>query len=385
MPSITITNSLSDIAAQIQQIKERIILIYAFNGTGKTRLSMEYKNLTKKRVSDDESVKTGIYYNAYTEDLFHWDNDIEEKDGKYRLLIKISQLNRFHEPLTDDNYVSLKSKLKRFNPKYNFKFDYDRGDLEKGISAVIFTRDNAPETPIKISRGEEQIFIFCFFLSLAEVEEWSNNQNEYVWIDDPVSSLDDNNIFAITTGIIDLIEQNFDSDKRKKFIITTHHVSFFALLANWFTKGEKSSKYNNKKNPQFKLHILNIKNQQYQLDSTNNDVVLYHLFIMQVLEDAINQGKIYKYHYAMLRQLLESISSFLGVGSFSFALQEIGINQEQTPQYAQIINNLSHDDIYREQMSELNPENKSAIIQIFNALQQKYNFKFKSNPQELIQ
>jgi hypothetical protein len=36
-------------------------------------------------------------------------------------------------------------------------------------------------------------------------------------------------------------------------------------------------------------------------------------------------------------------------------------------------------------MSELNPENKSAIIQIFNALQQKYNFKFKSNPQELIQ
>lgn len=380
MPDTTITNSLSNIAAQIQQIKERIILIYAFNGSGKTRLSMEYKNLTKKRVSDDESVKTGIYYNAYTEDLFHWDNDIEEKEGKYRLLIKNSQLNKFHEPLLDENYQGLNEKLRLFYPSYKYKFEYDENNLEKGISAISFTRADAPDTPIKISRGEEQIFIFCFFLALAEVEGWSDNQNEYVWIDDPVSSLDDNNIFAITTGIIDLIEQNFDSDKRKKFIITTHHVSFFALLANWLTKGEKASKYKRHS----KLHILNIKNQQYQLDSPNNDVFLYHLFIMQVLEDAINQGKIYKYHYAMLRQLLESISSFLGVGSFSFALQEIGISQEQTPQYAQIINNLSHDNIYREQMSELNPENKRIIIQIFNELKQKYNFKFKSNTQELM-
>ena len=28
--------------------KENIVLIYAFNGTGKTRLSVEYKNMTKE-------------------------------------------------------------------------------------------------------------------------------------------------------------------------------------------------------------------------------------------------------------------------------------------------------------------------------------------------
>lgn len=372
MPDTTITNSLSDIAAQIQQIRERIILVYAFNGSGKTRLSMEYKTLTK----NIEQHNTGIYYNAYTEDLFHWDNDIANDSIDIRLLVKNSRLSRFHSQITEKDVVN---KLAAYSPHYDFEFEWGSNPETEGIIAIRFTPKSDYGTLIKISRGEEQIFLFCFFLALAEVDSWTNHQNEYIWIDDPVSSLDENNIFAITSSIIQLLENNL-ANNSKKLIITTHHVSFFALLANWLTKGEKASKYKRHS----KLHILNIKNQQYQLDSPNNDVFLYHLFIMQVLEDAINQGKIYKYHYAMLRQLLESISSFLGVGSFSFALQEIGISQEQTPQYAQIINNLSHDNIYREQMSELNPENKRIIIQIFNELKQKYNFKFKSNTQELM-
>ena len=39
--------TLSDIAKEIKGAKENIFLIYAFNGTGKTRLSKEYKDLTK--------------------------------------------------------------------------------------------------------------------------------------------------------------------------------------------------------------------------------------------------------------------------------------------------------------------------------------------------
>ena len=57
--------------------KENIILVYAFNGTGKTRLSREYKDLTK----DKEGNHTGVYYNAFSEDLFRWNND-EENNRK---------------------------------------------------------------------------------------------------------------------------------------------------------------------------------------------------------------------------------------------------------------------------------------------------------------
>ena len=73
---------LKDIAKQIKDAKENIFLIYAFNGTGKTRLAVEYKEFAREQ-SDEEEKKgrqTGVYYNAYSEDLFVWDNDIEHSE-----------------------------------------------------------------------------------------------------------------------------------------------------------------------------------------------------------------------------------------------------------------------------------------------------------------
>ena len=48
------------------------VLIYAYNGTGKTRLSIEFKNKGK-----NEKMGDTLYFNAFTVDLFHWDNDLE--------------------------------------------------------------------------------------------------------------------------------------------------------------------------------------------------------------------------------------------------------------------------------------------------------------------
>ena len=63
--------SIDEIAVQLKNIGENIILIYAFNATGKTRLSVAYKNKTKT----DTGQHTGVYYNAFSEDLFVWNND----------------------------------------------------------------------------------------------------------------------------------------------------------------------------------------------------------------------------------------------------------------------------------------------------------------------
>ena len=80
--------NLKDIAADILFEKESIILIYAFNATGKTRLSVEYKNLTK---GANDGKHSGVYYNAYSEDLFVWDNDEEHdnEDIKQILLVVV--------------------------------------------------------------------------------------------------------------------------------------------------------------------------------------------------------------------------------------------------------------------------------------------------------
>src|SRR6202789_1332381 len=57
---------------------KRTILVYAYNGTGKTRLSTTFKD-GGKAVDENGAVasRDTLYFNAYTEDLFTWDNDLD--------------------------------------------------------------------------------------------------------------------------------------------------------------------------------------------------------------------------------------------------------------------------------------------------------------------
>ena len=94
-------NSLEEIAQEIKNSNKKVTLLYAFNTTGKTRLSMEFKNLVNE-ISDDEVIKHVIYYNAFTEDLFSWNNhlgrlminknskfiDLIERQGKEKEIAK---------------------------------------------------------------------------------------------------------------------------------------------------------------------------------------------------------------------------------------------------------------------------------------------------------
>ena len=79
------SNTLREVAEELQRANKKVQLIYAFNGSGKTRLSREFKSLVSPNEegevneSDVEEL-SGIkilYYNAFTEDLFYWDNDLE--------------------------------------------------------------------------------------------------------------------------------------------------------------------------------------------------------------------------------------------------------------------------------------------------------------------
>ena len=73
--------ALTEIARQLKGAAKKVQLIYAFNGTGKTRLSRSSKQeVDPKSEGDDASSELAdkkiIYYSAFTEDLFYWDNDL---------------------------------------------------------------------------------------------------------------------------------------------------------------------------------------------------------------------------------------------------------------------------------------------------------------------
>ena len=257
-----------------------------------------------------------LYYNAYSEDLFVWNNDIENAETNIRLTVLQSSISRFHADL---NELDIHAKLKPYRPSFDFRFDM-HPDTEMGIKSIsFFPAGTQPgDVPaMKISRGEERIFVWCFFLAMMEVEGWSKTQTRHIFIDDPVSSLDDHNIFVTASTLYDLIEKHFGE---RKIIIATHHVGIFSILSNWLTKGGKKDKYKSKT----KTSILSSKQGEVSLETHNNDVFLYHLRVLQLLEQARKENNVRAYHLALLRQLLESVSSFLGSGRFSYVLESIG-------------------------------------------------------------
>lgn len=356
---------LSQIAKQIKDASENIFLIYAFNATGKTRLSVEYKEAAR----NEQGHQTGVYYNAFSEDLFVWDNE------HTKLNVIPSNLNQYHSQL---NELDVMEKLKPYHPKYDFVFQF-HDNLEQGLDSIsFFMKGDAEQHPVKISRGEERIFIWCFFLALIEVDSWTGEQSDYFFIDDPVSSMDDHNIFITAFTLMNLIEKHFE---RKKIIITTHHIGLATILSDWLSKGEKADKFRTKRKGEsnkYKISILEKMGEQYELSNPRNSVLLYHLRVLQILDTAIQEDSLEVYHLALLRQILENIASFLGVGQFQYVLQQIGF-AEESGRMADIINTLTHQKVYYPQAGVMVPDNKQILIDVFNALMGKYHFVLRNN------
>ena len=200
---------------------------------------------------------------------------------------------------------------------------------------------------------------------MMEVEGWADKQARHIFIDDPVSSLDDHNIFVTASTIYDLIEKHFGE---RKLVIATHHVGMFSILFDWLMKGEKSDKYKSRT----KAGILSVKHGEISLETHKTDVFLYHLRILQVLEKARQENDVRAYHFALLRQLLETVSSFLGVGRISFALERIGFDDPD--EIARIVNALAHKNVYYFESDRLVPDSLALFEEIYDKLNDRYAF-----------
>lgn len=353
-------SELIDIVKDIIALDEKIILIYGFNRIGKTRLSYTYKEETKV---NGEII--GVYYNAYSEDLFYWENALnndeemsDDEEKEIKLNVMRSSLDKYHSFLTED---LVKDKLLKYKMNFDFIFDFIKGS-EQIIEAIkFFDKDN---NIIKISRGEEQIFRWCFFLCLFEESGLMDiKKNSYFFIDDPVSNLDEYNLFILALDIIELIKKY---SEQIKIIITTHQISFFSMLINGVKKY-----FSGKKN---KMKVYHLKNENgYELKNFNNELFLYHLNLLQQLDTAIKNDQILEFHFVLLRQLLENIASYLGAPHFSYVLNLLQI--ENPDSVAEQINILSHKNIFNYQMMIAPREHEEIIKTICDKLINQFKFK----------
>ncbi len=115
---------------------------------------------------------------------------------------------------------------------FNFSIDYEQWTISFSREIQVTTREGTSvETidNIKVSRGEENIFIWCFFLAItqlaiddAEAYRWV----KYLYIDDPISSLDDNNAIAVASDLAQLLKKG-EKGSPLKTVISSHHALIF--------------------------------------------------------------------------------------------------------------------------------------------------------------
>lgn len=340
--------SLIEIAQQLKDANKKVQLIYAFNGSGKTRLSREFKQLISPKAdevdasSSDLAAKKILYYSAFTEDLFYWDNDLG-LDAQPKLIIQPNAFTKWvlEEQGQDQSITTTFQHYTSDKLTPHFSADYST------VSFSFERGNNQQEPNIKISKGEESNFIWSVFnalleqviseLNIAEAADRSTdvfNNLQYVFVDDPVSSLDENHLIALAVNLAGLIKSS--QSKTLKFIITTHSPLFYNVLFNEFSN-KICYMLGREDDGSFTLT---------EKHGDSNKSFSYHLHLLQTIEQAIANQAVERYHFTLLRNLYEKTASFLGYPKWSELLPD-----DKQLYYSRIINFTSHSTLSNEAMA----------------------------------
>lgn len=160
----------------------------------------------------------------------------KEKDNKEKELnsLNFEKTKLIHEKIELERSLKDETKAAELINKY-LKNYFGRNDLELKIDKdekIKFSIYRGTELALNLSEGECSLIAFSYFL--ATIKDYEKNDNLILWIDDPISSLDNNQIF-FTFGAIDKI---IIEHKYNQIFISTHNLDFLKYLKR--LKNEKA-------------------------------------------------------------------------------------------------------------------------------------------------
>jgi hypothetical protein len=347
-----------------------LILLYAFNRTGKTRLSMEFKGEGKRKTKrNPKGVADTLYFNAYTEDLFVWENDL---DGDSVRHLQLNEKSKFFTALKE---LALDETIAGYLHRYaDFDFDID-------YTAWKVSFRKGTEENIKISRGEQNIFIWCLFMAICERMldgHESYQTHKYIYIDDPISSLDDNNAISVACDLAKLLRR---AGKRKagdggpapiKVVFSSHHALFFNVMCSEIGKsveGEPRVVY--------KRYFLHRPNDAgvYTLRTTEGEPFYHHVATLAELVRAADPktGTLYTFHFNALRSIMEKTAAFFGHSKLDFCLKALN-NAADQELFNRALNLLSHGAYAIHEPTEMGNDNKDLFRRILADFINKFEF-----------
>lgn len=338
------------------------VLLFAHNGVGKTRLSMEFKDIGKKGRGADT-----LYFNAFTEDLFDWDNDFEEDQER---LIKFKSHSQFFKDLEgmglDDQ---IRAHLHR-HADFNFNINFAEEEI-RFFRDVVEDGKNKRADDIKISRGEENLFIWCFFLAILKLATEAEKGQPYDWvkyvyIDDPISSLDEHNTITVATDLASIIKETKNG---VKFVISTHHGLFFNVMFNEL-KGKRAPDDKTEiKRRAYVLHRIDDA-LSFTLQDTAESPFLHHVATLAELKAASKSGKISQHHFNKLRSILEKTAIFFGSQHISSCFNGL----PKKARYSRFLNVRSHAKYSVFEADPIDAAEKKMFREILTAFLNRYQF-----------
>lgn len=342
----------------------QLVLLYAYNRTGKTRLSMEFKDTGKRK---NNGTADTLYFNAYTEDLFTWENDLAGDTARF---LRINPDSNFFNGLKD---LALEETIAGFLSRYaDFEFD-----IEYETWKVTFRKGEAED--IKISRGEQNIFIWCLFMAMCE--RMLDGQESYQWvkflyIDDPISSLDDNNAISVACDLAKLLRRaasrkdNSGAPAPIKVVFSSHHALFFNVMCNEIGRSKEGEP-----KVTHKRYFLNRPNGEgvYNLRTTDDTPFFHHVATLAELKRAAESGTLYTFHFNALRSIMEKTASFFGQADISYCLTAIA-SEEDKALYNRALNLLSHGKYAIHEPTEMGDDNKDLFRRLLRDFTNEFKF-----------
>ncbi|MCQ2306388.1 MAG: AAA family ATPase [Bacteroidales bacterium] len=369
-------STLIELAQDLRGSEKKNTVIFAHNGVGKTSLSVAFKNIGKKNGVGDT-----LYYNAYTEDLFYWDNDLDNDEER---VLMFRRESHFFDGLdANEMETRIRKVLSRYSDfDFSIMLDVEKKDSVGNdiiVNYITFKRmyyDEDVKTTewkkdIKISRGEENIFKWCFFLAVAqmaidkaEAYQWV----KYIYIDDPISSLDDDNAVLVANHLASLIKTKTND---LHTIISTHHGLFYNVIYNELNNASKFYLFKEKLEQEDVTKQIKY---VWKLKDLKDTPFFHHVALIKELNKAVSpEGKLYTYHFNMLRNLLEKTAAFHGFDKFGDCIKKFDDDPDEQL-FSRMINILSHGNYSLFEPTEMNEENKTYFKKIYSDFKTQFPF-----------
>jgi hypothetical protein len=406
-------NGLPDLATYLRDklepdptSRKKFVLLFAYNGTGKTRLSTAFKDLGKPTVSDYLTTEDGnqlttedgdpivteeivqgdtLYFNAFTEDLFTWYNDLQADQDR---VLQLNSESKFFDGMRE---LEMENRIGPLLERYtdlSFFIQYEARPVEdkdndrNGPVApyVIFFRQrdaSGNPIPIKPSRGEENAFVWCFFLTIvqlvldgAKAYDWV----KYIYVDDPVSSLDEHNCIIVANHLVQVYREADAIGVGT--VISTHHQLFFNVLHY-----ELKNEFN--RPPQFVLS-RDRGTETYRLTEQRGDTPsFHHVAALVELDKVARGGTIHTYHFNMLRAVLEKTALFHGYTHFGNCIKRDDDDADGIL-HQRFVDLLSHGKYSLFEPAEMGEETRGYFRKIVHDFLDRYPFNSDLFPQEVI-